>query len=413
MNKFREFFFDERKVCLILCSGILYTLFLWPLLNSILCISLTAYWVLFCKKKFDVKKTSSRLVLIFAGLYLPYVTGMFYTTNLQEGYFRLSEHMALALFPLVFGCSRFLDKSMVRLLLTHFIISCLIVSISGLIFGLLPAGVILPDALHGGNQYLFGDTYPYMIGLGCLLSLMSICENLYDQRILRKGFIIFVSVFLSFYLLFLNVRLVSFCWFAGMLYFIVSRIQASTYRFLISCIIILLLVFGMYKIPMMRSKWDELRTYKEQMIPLDRDASLGKSWGGTSIRIAIWKCGLDLIERHPLIGVGTGDVQDSLQQEYENRKFYFASRYNHYNLHNQYLQTLAGFGLFGFIILLACIVAPAVCLKSGAFYRIRLIFLCMFFLICFTEVILDTNKGIIWYSFFNSIFAFGAGEARE
>ncbi len=131
-----------------------------------------------------------------------------------------------------------------------------------------------------------------------------------------------------------------------------------------------------------------------------------------SIRVAIWRSGKDLILRHPLLGVGTGDVQDSLQQAYESRKFYFASRYNRYNLHNQYLQTLAAFGIYGLVILLTVMIVPVVCLNYGAFFRIRLIFLLLFFLICFTEVILDTNKGIIWYSFFNSIFAFGAGEAE-
>ena len=68
---------------------------------------------------------------------------------------------------------------------------------------------------------------------------------------------------------------------------------------------------------------------------------------------------------------------------------------------------MLGFGVAGLAVLLACIAAPALILKGDPLVRVRLLFLLLFFLICFTEVILDTNKGIIWYSFFNSIFAFG------
>jgi O-antigen ligase len=411
MNPLIRFLSDRRKVFGLFCTGILYSLYIWPLLNSILCISLGVYWLLFCKKNFNPGKTSLRLVLIFTSLYLPYVVGMFYTANQTEGYFRLSEHLAFILFPIVFGFSRFLNKDMVRNLLTHFILACLLSSLAGYLLGMLPPHIVLPEILRNGNQYILGDSYPYIIGLGCLLSILIIGETLYNRVILRRGPVLFIFLFLSFYLLFLNVRLLSFCWFAAMLYFIFRRIPSTGYRILLSSAILFMLVTGLFKNPMMKSKWNELLNYREQAIPLDRDGSLGKSWGGTSIRIALWKCGKDLIVRHPFLGVGTGDVQDSLQQAYEDRKFYFASRYNHYNLHNQYLQTLAGFGIFGLLILLACILAPAILLRSGKLSRIRLLFLTIFFLICFTEVILDTNKGIVWYSFFNSIFAFGEGEA--
>src|SRR5450631_1890184 len=143
VNKLIQFFSDRRKIFALLCSGIIYSLYLWPLLNSILCITLAAYWLLFCKKTFHPKTTSIRLVVIFTSLYLPYITGMFYTGNMHEGFFRLQEHIAFLLFPVVFGFSGFLDKSMVRMLLTQFILSCLITAMAGYIFGLLPAGIHL------------------------------------------------------------------------------------------------------------------------------------------------------------------------------------------------------------------------------------------------------------------------------
>ena len=58
------------------------------------------------------------------------------------------------------------------------------------------------------------------------------------------------------------------------------------------------------------------------------------------------------------------------------------------------------------LVLLACIGFPLFAIKGGAFARTRPVFLLLFLVICFTEVILDTSKGIVWYSLFNSIFAF-------
>jgi O-antigen ligase len=99
-------------------------------------------------------------------------------------------------------------------------------------------------------------------------------------------------------------------------------------------------------------------------------------------------------------------VQAALQQAYENRKFYFASRYNTYNAHNQYIQTTIAYGLVGLSIFVMAVFAPVfLCYqqKRNTFY---LIFLLCFAFVCVTESILELNKGIIWYSFFNSLFMF-------
>jgi hypothetical protein len=47
---------------------------------------------------------------------------------------------------------------------------------------------------------------------------------------------------------------------------------------------------------------------------------------------------------------------------------------------------------------------------SGETY---LLFLLLFSVIGISESVLEVNKGIIWYSFFNSIFAFGYLKSGE
>jgi O-antigen ligase len=121
--------------------------------------------------------------------------------------------------------------------------------------------------------------------------------------------------------------------------------------------------------------------------------------------LAIWRCSFDLIEQHGLIGLGTGDVQDELQKAYEKRKFYFASRYNNYNAHNQYIQQLLSHGIIGLVSLLLSI-GIGFYLAFKQKNTLYFYFLVIFAVICLTESFLEINKGIIWYSFFNSLFAF-------
>ncbi len=139
---------------------------------------------------------------------------------------------------------------------------------------------------------------------------------------------------------------------------------------------------------------------------MDKDESLGRGWGGKTIRLAIWECSLDILKEHWLTGVGIGNSQDELQKAYEKRKFYFASRYNKYNAHNQYIQQAIASGVLGLVVFLACIFIPLfrfIRQKDKLFYTL---FLLCFAFICITESVLEISKGVIWYSFFNSIFVF-------
>jgi len=96
-----------------------------------------------------------------------------------------------------------------------------------------------------------------------------------------------------------------------------------------------------------------------------------------------------------------------LQKAYENRKFYFASMYNRYNAHNEYLQITLANGIPGLLILLSCIFYPLLNYRKKFSGNIYFLFLLLFAVVAITESILEVNKGIIWYSFLNSIFAFG------
>jgi O-antigen ligase len=184
-------------------------------------------------------------------------------------------------------------------------------------------------------------------------------------------------------------------------------LSALPHKVLLLAGMVVLTLFAFWVNPYLKKQGQELMDFSKQNgILLNKDSSLGKSWGGGQLRAAIWKCSWDVVKKHWVFGVGTGDAQDSLQAAYEKRKFYFASRYNTYNTHNQYLQETVTLGIPGLLVFLACLIMPLFVRFDVPGKLLYGLFVVSFLFACITDTPLELNKGIILYSFFNSLIFF-------
>lgn len=68
----------------------------------------------------------------------------------------------------------------------------------------------------------------------------------------------------------------------------------------------------------------------------------------TAVRILIWSASNEVISNNFIFGTGTGDANDELLKEYENRKMTGAIA-NKLNAHNEYYQVFIGIGIIGFL----------------------------------------------------------------
>ena len=399
----------ETIVYTCFCIGIVYSMLFLTYLNSILSILLVTWWLIFSKKEFDVSSLKTKLMLLFLSLYIIGILGMIYTNNMSAGMATLKTQSAIFFFPLVFGTTSVLSPSIVQKITTHFLIAISIASLAGLTFGFyhyFQADNI--DLLTGLHILPFHAMRPVSMGWFCLLAMIIAFQKLESNSKKSRGLVYACIALITLIIFLLSIRLVIVCWFAIALYFFIRMSQTFLIKILLVTASALTLLISGVALPSVKKQWNELFDFSAKTtIILDQDSSLGKNWGGKALRIAIWKCSADILKEHLLIGVGTGDVQDSLQQTYENRKFYFASRHNKYNAHNEYLQITLANGLPGLLILLSCIVYPLFHYRRRFSGNTYLLFLLLFTLAAVSESILEVNKGIIWYSFFNSIFAFG------
>ncbi len=75
----------------------------------------------------------------------------------------------------------------------------------------------------------------------------------------------------------------------------------------------------------------------------------------TALRMLAWDASIRIIKKHPIIGVGGGDIKDELSKIYKKRD-YKKPLEMHMNAHNQYLETTVGEGVIGLLFLLAMLI---------------------------------------------------------
>lgn len=118
-------------------------------------------------------------------------------------------------------------------------------------------------------------------------------------------------------------------------------------------------------------------------------------------RFEFWKTALHIISKHPLIGVGTGDVQQEFNLAY-NETNSSLNKESRLRAHNQYLTMTVAFGIAGGVYFLFGMLFTAIWLKNPGYLYAG--FLLIALLSMLTEDTLETQAGVTFYAFFNAFF---------
>lgn len=112
-------------------------------------------------------------------------------------------------------------------------------------------------------------------------------------------------------------------------------------------------------------------------------------------RVKIWSKAIPIVKDNFLFGVGTGDADSMLHKEYDKANIKMRS-----NVHNQYIDYLLKFGIFGlavFIFILLFALRHSIKSKNYIYFCFTLLIISC----CVTENILSRQWGITFYAFFN------------
>jgi len=133
----------------------------------------------------------------------------------------------------------------------------------------------------------------------------------------------------------------------------------------------------------------------------------GANPSGHSIiqRLEYLKTGWAIFLDQPLIGVGTGDTQQTFDQKYEELNSPLDEAWR-LRAHNQFLSFLIAFGVIGFILILMALILPAILEKRFGSYFVLMFFITAM-LSFLNEDTLETQAGVAFFTVFYSLFVFG------
>ncbi|HUP13659.1 MAG TPA: O-antigen ligase family protein, partial [Niastella sp.] len=139
-------------------------------------------------------------------------------------------------------------------------------------------------------------------------------------------------------------------------------------------------------------------THKGAESHFDMDVT-SDQWNGANIRLAVWSCGWEVIREHPVLGVQLGDKLAELMKVYKARRFDFAYD-SRRNMHNNYLDIWAAFGIVGLLIFLYGFLVEPVRQSIKTNDIIGLFVIAAFMLAFVTETYFDRSMGNFMFGFF-------------
>jgi hypothetical protein len=121
-----------------------------------------------------------------------------------------------------------------------------------------------------------------------------------------------------------------------------------------------------------------------------------------TMRLEFWKTASYIIYDHPLFGVGTGDIQDAFNSMYVESSSKLDPVWR-LRCHNQYLAIGVAFGCVGLLFFVFYLLYPAIVLRKDMHYLYWPFFL-IALLSFFTEDTLETQSGVTFFIFFQTLF---------
>jgi O-antigen ligase len=359
------------------------------------------------------KLKNSFWIWMFIGFYAILVIQTVRTSNAEDSGFEAGQKITFILLPVIAATGR-VSSQLFRSIAHGFVYSCFAIVIISLVassihyFSNAPVENFDPGTaasytlLHPSASPLWmhfsyiqllkwidlHPTYFSMYLVFCLFLLIDdIPKNLVVARIHQL-----IGVIISVFIILLSSRTTIIALVLCLLYLVFkNRYEKKKESLLQAAGIVGILLLALWVSPV-----SKFRIFEE---PALTDYQLNKGvWNSVNYRLLEWKASFSVIEQNPIFGTGPAESQKAMNDYY--RHFGETTATVNYNAHNQFLQTWMEAGVLGLATLLACLFAPVLYLPMG---RLQVAFLLIFGVICLTESLLERQKGIVFFTLFQSL----------
>ncbi|MFM9984581.1 MAG: O-antigen ligase family protein [Flavobacteriales bacterium] len=362
----------------------------------------------FRKKKFEFHVVGNGLIIL-ASIFLLHITGMLYSSHVDEGWNEIGIKLSFIVFPLIGWMLPKLSKSEFEKIIHSFIWG----SIAFMLFALV-AGVIralkyeeVSYLSYEKLGYFFHPSYAaayQALSLFLLLRNASVSNYLFGKKwihiVICFTTIVFISMLASKAGLIAAVAVIvfgSWCWWKNKF-----SVGGSLGILGISLAVLIgtTLVLPSSSDRILETVTDFQAT-TDVKSPTETPIASPIADRSTGIRFVTWKGSWEILKTHPF-GVGTGDSESALVEKYkEAGETYVAER--KFNSHNQFFQSGVEHGWPGVLLLIGLclwLLVDAVKQKN----IIQLVFLCICGMNFLFESFLEVQAGIVFFCFMVMIF---------
>ena len=382
-----------------------------PLTGGIIIIGLS--WIF----SFSFKEKLQRFIknptaIAFVLLYLLHLLSIFYTENYSEGWNDLRLKISFLLLPFFMMTVQFIYNEQRMFILKLFAVLMVLMALTDL------TNAFLEYFVNGNQETFYYIHLPYVLAskvhyvawyysFAIFISIYHLISSHSNRTLWFLGLLIllFSLILLSsraFILAFIVVFILSFLkWFK----------TAKTSRFMLAKLLSFaaLFIFTLLLIPSTNLRLNDTVVELQKMFGYDTPKQ-------TNPRVFIWRYGADLIAKNPIFGFGVGDAKGELSVALEScdAMFWNGERNipiqdKNYNFHNQFMQTWAEVGIFGFLTLLFIMIHPFLLKNSHPLF---LIFIALTFIGCLTESMFERQAGVVLFAFMYPLL-FGLKKASD
>lgn len=364
----------------------------FPHINSLSVVILTLNWLI--EGQFVQKFKSSyknKFISLFISLYIIFGIGILYSEILPEALSHAETKLGILILPVIFGTTD-LSKKYFDLFLKLFVAAvsfALLICYGNLILSIIYSEPESAISSISNFHNILGIHRTYF-GLSIAFSICIVVYFLISKAKAEKSYrnlLILTLVFLLISILVLGSRMPTLSLALLFLILFIRYIGKSSKRLKLS-LTVLVIAFAIIGILLFKysSSFDKYKKIS------------------SDLRFEIWPVAANLMQESLPFGYGTGDVKEIRNRYYLEHGMKDLYERN-LNFHNQYLETILQVGIPGIIILIAVLIIPLyLSVKHKNFLYFSFLFLIIFGFL--TESMLHTQKGVLFYAFFNSFIFF-------
>ncbi len=380
------------------------------------------------KKKWNTIKNQP-LLWPFILFFMLHLTGLLYTSNIKNGISDIEKKAFFFLLPILLATIK-IQSNYINLLLKSFVVTSFIAVVicMSVAFnqsrhpGRIPQNfdfanseefkVLNPDASQTWSYFSYNELssginiHPTYLGLYIVFSIL-LLAHFYKQQehnltAWQKRVVLSLFLLFSLFILLLSSRAITiayiFSCIIGLCWVFFNSGRAS---FAITGSVVIILISAASIILNPISRYRSVQEFTPSSLTIETNKLYTTS---SSIRLSLWWLGIRSINNNNwAMGNGTGDATQAMKSSAE--KYNITNTINSYDPHNQFIYTFLQLGVIGIFVLAACLLMP-VFQQELDFSFLHLSFLSVILILCITESIFESQKGIVFFSLFHSLLVF-------